>query len=441
MARSGIAAANLLAKEGYSVTINDIKYEIDLQDQINQLYHKVEYVLGCTPDGLLRGRDFVVVSPGIPTHLPFFQKARELGIPIISEIELGYHYTKGAITAITGTNGKTTTTALVGEIFKKAGRPTIVAGNIGRAMTECVGETSVQSEMVLEVSSFQLEAIRDFCPRVSAVLNITPDHLDRHGDMEGYITAKKRIFENQRENDILILNDDNALTREIAKDATCKVMFFSRTHEVYCGSCIRNDRIVFIDEGIETIITSPDEVRIRGQHNQENALAAVAMACARGIEPHIIRHTLATFEGVEHRLESVDKVSNVRFINDSKGTNPDATIRAVESMEMPTILILGGYDKGVSFDELISRFTKYIEGVVVLGDTAQIIAENLDVRGYTNYQYGEDFKSAVRKAFAMARPGYNVLLSPACASFDMFKDFEERGRVFKGIVQTLKEEH
>jgi UDP-N-acetylmuramoylalanine--D-glutamate ligase len=439
-ARSGVGAAKLLCEKGANVTINDIKPRSLLKDQINMLVgYDVRYELEQKADEYVKDCDLIVVSPGVPTTLSFFDVAKDNGVKVIGEMELGYRFAKCPITAITGTNGKTTTTALLGAIYEKAGLNTFVAGNIGESIAACALETKKDDAMVLEVSSFQLETTDKFKPHVACILNIAPDHLDRHKTMEGYINAKTRIFLNQDENDYAVLNYNDKYTSSISKHIKSKILYFSLIDNVKNGVCIKSGKIVFCIEGKDdVVIARPEEIRLPGRHNLENSLAAICMAMAFGIEPHFVRHTLATFSGVEHRLETVSEINGIRFINDSKGTNPASTICAIESMETPTVLILGGYDKDIAFDELASKVTKSIESIVVLGQTSKKIADSLLASGYGSIYYAQDFKGAVYRAYELAKPGYTVLLSPACASYDMFNDYEERGRYFKKIVKKIE---
>ncbi len=441
LARSGIAAARLLASLGADVTINDAKKEDALGDALKPLEGLMfRKELGCAPDAFVQDQDLIVVSPGVPTELPFMEKARTLGIPVIAEAELGYRLAPCPMVAITGTNGKTTTTTLVGKIFEKAGYTTHVVGNIGLPITEAVPRMKPEDVIVMEVSSFMMETADSFRPRVSAILNITEDHLNRHHTMEVYTDMKCRIFENQRDDDVLVLNYDQEETRVLAERAKCRVLFFSHEAEVEAGVCVSGEHIVYRPgDGTEIKLGRPGEIRLPGKHNLENALAATAMTMAMGVNPAAVRYTLATFEGVEHRIERVTTISGVTFFNDSKGTNVDAALRAVWSMEAPTVLIAGGYDKHTDFAPLYRGFTDQIRHVVLIGDTAKQLAETAAAEGYTNISREGTFRDAVEAAYAIAKPGWNVLLSPACASFDMFKDYEERGRVFKEIVHSLKE--
>ncbi len=439
VARSGIGAANLLYKLGADVTINDIKNEDDLADQIGLVDDGIKIVLESKADKLVTDKDLIVVSPGIPTNLSFFSVAEELNIPVIGEVELAYSICRGKIAAVTGTNGKTTTTALVGAIFNKSGGDTYIVGNIGDAFSNKVLEMKEDSLIALEVSSFQLETIKSFKPGVSAILNITEDHLARHGSMEEYIRCKKRIFENQSKEDILVLNYDDEYTRNMINEGICKKVFFSKKEIDGNCVCVANEKIIIKDNQKIIEICDVNKVSLPGIHNLENILAAAAISYFYGVKPEAIAYTVQNFEPVEHRLEFVLEHRGIRYINDSKGTNTDSTISAVRAMNKPTIIILGGYDKGADFDPLVKEFNEYIKGVVVIGQTAEKIISNLKKRGFENYKRAKTLEDAVDKAVQMSTEGDNVLLSPACASYDMFKDFEERGKVFKDIVNTIKE--
>ena len=438
MAKSGIAAAKLLASEGWQVTVNDSKAGVDLSDLEG---FPVERVLGRSPDALVEDSDLIVVSPGVPLNLPFAEMAREMGKPLISELELGFRHLACPCAAVTGTNGKTTTVSLLGMILQRAGFTARVSGNIGDPLTGMVMGTRREDRMVIEVSSFMLEAVDTFRPKVSAILNITEDHLNRHGTMEQYIACKERIFANQREGDVLVLNYDDPITRAMARRAPCRVLFFSTRSKVPAGVCILEGRIAYIERKGSTpvLMGRPAEVRIPGEHNLSNAMAATAMAMAMGVSPQVVRYTLAAFEGVEHRIEYVATVGDVRYINDSKGTNVDSTLAAIRAMKLPTVLIAGGSDKHADFHPMIRGFGKNIRALVVMGQTGpQIEAAALD-EGFTRILRADDLHDAVAKAASIAGPGWNVLLSPACASFDMFRDYEERGHMFKELVYRLSE--
>jgi UDP-N-acetylmuramoylalanine--D-glutamate ligase len=328
----------------------------------------------------------------------------------------------------------------LGEIFKNAGRRTFVVGNIGTPYSGAAGEMKPGDVTVCEISSFMMETSRDFHPAICAVLNISEDHLNRHGTMEKYISLKERIFEKCTGDDVVVLNWDDPITKEMASRVKCKVAWFSSRNPVPFGAFVQSGNIVYGTPQDNKIVCAADEVYIPGEHNLKNALAATAMAMAAGIPAPVIRHTLRSFKGVEHRIEFVRELDGVRFINDSKGTNVDSSIQAVRAMNRPTVLILGGYDKHTDFTPLCQEIVKCpISRVVLIGDTAGQCEETLEKVGYHGWVHcGYDFKAAVEKAFELANPGGNVLLSPSCASFDMFKDYEERGRVFKDIVNKLE---
>lgn len=441
MARSGIAAARLLCELGAHVTISDLKEESAFDGQLAFL-HDMDcvFALGQAPDAYIPGQDMMVISPGIAWAKPFVQNAIAQGIEVIGELELGARFSRGELVAITGTNGKTTTTTLVGEIFKAAGRTTHVVGNIGYPITATAGGSTDADVTVAEVSSYQCEGISTFHPRVGAVLNITEDHIVRHGSMEVYIAMKRRIFANQTARDVAVFNYDDATCREMAKGLAAKVAWFSRKSEVERGAFVRDGQIVLAMDGKTQTVCRADEVFIPGPHNLENALAAVAITGAMGVSCEVMREVLRTFRGVEHRIETVRELDGVTWINDSKGTNVDSTQKAIATMTRPTVLILGGSDKKVSFDPLAETIAAapLIEHCVLIGDTAGQIRAALDRVGYTACTMtGYDFDACLATCRSLAKPGGCVLLSPACASFDMFKDYEDRGRIFKEKVMAL----
>ena len=441
MARSGVAAAKLLAKRGAVVTISDMKTEESFGGALDELK-----ALGCTfalgegPQKYLADQDMMILSPGIPVAKPFVQEAIAGGVEVIGELELGARMMRGGLCAITGTNGKTTTTTLVGELFRATGRPTHVVGNIGYPITADAGDMTDDDLTVAEVSSYQCETISTFHPHVGAVLNITEDHIARHGSMEAYIGMKRRIFANQTAEDWAVFNYDDPTCHEMAKGLAAKIAWFSRTQEVSCGVWVRDGMIVLNLGDGEKAICRADEVFIPGPHNLENALAAVTIAGAMGVAPALMAPVLRTFRGVEHRIETVRELDGVTWINDSKGTNVDSTQKAIATMTRPTVLILGGSDKKVSFDPLAQTIIEapQIEHCVLIGDTAEQIRTALERVGYTAYTMtGYDFDACLAACRSLARPGGCVLLSPACASFDMFKDYEDRGRIFKEKVMAL----
>lgn len=436
MAASGISAAKLLLQEGAEVTLYDAKpmenFDLgSLKDRCNCLF-------GGDPTDAVEKMDMLVLSPGVPTRLGFIQKAYELGKEVIAEIELGYQCSRADYVCISGTNGKTTTTALTGEIFKNAGESTYVLGNIGTPICEYAGETKSGDIVVAETAALQLETTTTFRPRACALLNLTEDHMDRFLTMEYYTACKMKMFANQQEGDYAVFNYDDLPTRaEAEKIEKASVIFFSRKEKVR-GAYVENGRIVFNDGVRHAEICDASEVRIPGPHNLENALAAVCLAMVMGICPEVIAHTLKTFAGVEHRLEYVRTLNGIEYINDSKGTNPDSTIKAIETMTRPTVIILGGYDKHSDFMPMFEKFTDKITGLVILGVTAQKIRACADQIGFRNYAMVDTFEEAIYRAREMCEPGGTVLLSPACASWDMFKNFEQRGEIFKDIVNKME---
>ncbi|MBR2860539.1 MAG: UDP-N-acetylmuramoyl-L-alanine--D-glutamate ligase [Clostridia bacterium] len=438
MARSGIAAAPVLKSLGAKVILNDSKPENQLEGLENLDKNDYEFRLGEKPDELVDKADLIVISPSVPLTLPYAEKAKAQGKEVLAEIELAYRLCKGTTVAITGTNGKTTTTTLTGEIFKTAERGCFVVGNIGEPYIAHSLEATKDDVMVAEISSYQLEGISQFKPKAAALLNITEDHMIRHKTMENYIAAKLRVFENQTKDDYSVLNFDDETVRACADRVPGTVVYFSRKEALKQGAFVRDNKVVFAFRGAEQEVCSVDEIKIKGPHNLENALAATALTMLCGASAQAVAQTLKTFTGVEHRIETVCVKDGVTYINDSKGTNPDSTIKAIETMTAPTVLLLGGYDKGGSFDSLFEAFTENIKHTVFLGVTAPRLKEAADAFGWKNYTVvSGSFEEAVSEARKNASDGYNVLLSPACASFDMFKDFEERGRVFKEIVNNF----
>ena len=440
MARSGIAAAELLLSHGAIPILYDAKKPNQFGEELAPLRGTAcEFHLGEDPFILMENSDLVVISPGVPIDSPIAKAARENGIPLIGELELGYSLSQGELLAVSGTNGKTTTVTLLGKMFENAGRVTHVAGNIGYPLSAAALNSKKGDVIVAEVSSFQLESIKTFHPCVAALLNITEDHLNRHGTMEQYIRVKQRIFENQNADDIAVLNMEDPVLFKMADKMKARVAFFSRIHEVENGACVENGKIIWRWDGVVKPICDADQILIPGPHNLENALAATAMASARGVPPAVIRHTLQSFSGVEHRIEKVRVLEGVTYINDSKGTNVDSTIKAVQSMKAPTVLILGGYDKHTDFMPLCREIlaSGMSHHTVVMGETARQITQTLEETGYQKITQAFSLEDAVQKARQLAVSGGNVLLSPACASFDMFQDYEERGRIFKQIVNTL----
>ena len=441
MARSGVAAAQLLRASGAVVTVNDSKTEEELGQQLSPLEGlQVERRFGCGAMELLEGKDCLVISPGIPDTAPFVVKAKEMGIYVIGELELAAQLGKGILVAVTGTNGKTTTVSLLGEIFANAGKVTHVVGNIGYPYSLAAMVSTKEDVTVCEVSSFQMETADTFHPRVAVLTNLTEDHLNRHGTMEVYISLKMRMFANQDARDFAVFNADDPAQEKLWGQVKSRVLKFSRRKELEAGAFVRDGEIWFALDGRERRICGADEVRIPGPHNLENALAAVCAAAALNVPGPVIRHTLKTFRGVEHRIESVRELDGIEYINDSKGTNVDSTIKAVQTMTRPTVILLGGYDKHTSFDPLAREMadTPQMIHAVVMGETAEVIRCSLERAGFHRITSAQTLREAVETARSLAPEGGCVLLSPACASFDMFRDYEERGRIFKEIVMGLQ---
>ncbi len=443
MARSGVAAAQLLVKHGALVTVNDSKTREQLGDVLSPLEQlPVRWALGCPAMDVLAGQDVLVISPGIPDSVPFVKKAKADGIYVIGEVELAYQLTPGQLVAVTGTNGKTTTVSLLGEIFANAGKTTHVVGNIGYPYS-LAGLTSKQDDVIVcEISSFQMETADTFHPKVAALLNITEDHLNRHGDMATYTAMKMRIFQRQTAEDYAVFNDDDPALQPLIPQVKSHVLLFSRKHEVPEGAFARDGKVVLRLNNQEQTVCAADEIYIPGPHNLENALAAVCVAGAMGVSTEVLKHTLQTFKGVEHRIEFVRELEGIRYINDSKGTNVDSTIKAVQTMTRPTAIILGGYDKHCDFTPMVKEMlaSPMIREAVLIGVTADQIQATLLKEGFdaNRIHRAATLEDAVQQCRALAEDGWNVLLSPACASFDMFSDYEARGRIFKEIVAGLK---
>lgn len=439
MGKSGIAAIQAMLKLGAQVTVQDSKKPEDIDGQLlNFLTGKgLELCLGQIPEDI-ESFDMLILSPGVTPELEFIQKANEAGAEIVGELEIAYRIARGNFVAITGTNGKTTTTTLVGEIFKKAGRSTYVVGNIGVAVISKALETKEEDWLITETSSFQLQTAKYFKPIVSAILNITPDHLNRHHTMENYGVAKANIFANQDENGYCIINRDDELSYRLAKNCKAKVVYFSSTRELEVGAFLKNDRLVIANEKNESIdLCHRDDLQIIGKHNVENALAASAICYFSGIDVEVIRESLKSFGGVEHRIEYCGQLNGVSFYNDSKATNVDAAITALKSIKKNILLIAGGEGKDQNFDELIKSFDGSVKHMMLLGKDASVIGEAADKYDFKDYTYCNNMEDCVKDAFKIAEEGDTILLSPACASWDMYENFEQRGRHFKEIVARL----
>ncbi len=441
MARSGVGAAQLLCKAGAQVTVNDSKKREELKTDLSPLDTlPVTWALGQGAEALLDGTDVLVISPGIPDTAPFVQKARAMGVYVIGEVELASQLAPGMLVAITGTNGKTTTTTLTAEMFRASGKKSFAVGNIGESYAAAGLVSRAEDVMVCEISSFQMETADTFHPKAAAFLNLTEDHLNRHGTMEVYAAMKMRVFQNQTPDDVAVFNADDPALEKLIPQVKAQVMLFSRKREVEQGAFVRNGMVTVRWQGREETVCPAAEIRIPGPHNLENALAAVCLACSMGVKAETLAQTLRSFAGVEHRIEYVRTLRGVRYINDSKGTNVDSTIRAVQTMTRPTVIILGGSDKHCDFTPLVKEMlaSPMMREAVVLGVTADQIEDTLRRHGFTAIRRAHSMEEAVQLCQNDARDGWNVLLSPACASFDMFSDYEERGRVFKRLVNELK---
>ena len=438
LGKSGVASALFLKAHGAQVTVSDTKSGDELRNEIPVLLdHGITVETGGHGDRTFRGQDLIVVSPGVPVDAPPLVQARALGEAVIGEIELAAQFLPGPIVAITGSNGKTTTTTLTGEILTAAGLPTLVGGNIGTPAISLAGRANPETVIVLEISSFQLETIQTFRPKIAVVLNVTPDHLDRHRTFEVYVDAKARIFENQQDTDFAVLNADDPTCATLGSRTRAQVFWFSRQKEVQRGSWVRDGNIVFRDAKGQREIMQVSEIPLKGAHNLENVLAAVSAGVLMGCAPDKIRQAVLDFKAVEHRLEFVATIRGVDYYNDSKATNVDATIKALESFPANIHLILGGKDKGSDYTVLNELLRQRVKRVYTIGAAAAKIESQ--IKG-PEIVHAETLENAIRKANATAQSGDIVLLAPACASFDQFKNYEHRGQMFKEIVRGLASE-
>lgn len=438
---SGIAAVKVLQRLAADVVLYDGNEKLDITEIQKKLPEDFDgqILIGELPLEVLNTLELAIVSPGVPTDLDIVQQIREKQIPIWGEVELAYHFSKGKIAAITGTNGKTTTTTIVGEIMKAYYKSVFVVGNIGVPYTEVVLNTNEDSITVAEMSSFQLETITSFKPDVSAILNITPDHLNRHHKMENYIKSKVNVTLNQDKSDVCVLNYEDEVLRKLGEKLVAKVIYFSSLHKLKNGIYLEEDKIIYSADNEKTIICNTNELNIFGRHSYENVMAAVAMSISLGVPFDCIRTAIKNFVAVEHRIEFVTTKNGVKYYNDSKGTNPDASMKAIESMPTPTLLIAGGYDKGSEYDEWLDTFDGKVRYLVLLGQTRDKIAATARRHGFYDIIMVETLEEAVEACAAKANRGDSVLLSPACASWGMFKNYEERGRLFKEFVRKLED--
>jgi UDP-N-acetylmuramoylalanine--D-glutamate ligase len=440
LGRSGVASAIFLQEHGAKVIVSDSKSEVQLQSEVPALLDRgISIETGHHGERTFRDQDLIVVSPGVPSDQPQLQHARSLGIPVIGEVELAFRFLQGKVLAITGSNGKTTTTTLVGEILAKSGtksgKKTLVGGNIGTPVISLAGQSTPDSQTVLEISSFQLESIEQFRPWIATILNITPDHLDRHHTFQAYVDAKARIFENQQASDFAILNADDPTCVALKEKIKASLLWFSRKQLVENGAFLKGDQIIFRQNGQEQAVLSRSDIQLKGEHNLENVLAAVAMSMVAGCTPQQVRDAVKDFRAVEHRLELVATINGVTFYNDSKATNVDATVKALESFPGNIHIILGGKDKGSDYTVLNPLLHERVKRVYLIGAASDKIVSH--IKNATELVRSGTLERAVRQAFEAAKSGDVVLLAPACASFDQFNSYEHRGRVFKELVRSL----
>lgn len=437
-ARSGVASAEYLLSIGKQIVISDMNTKL-AEDVETQLGHaSVSYVWGKQPDVAALQPELIVMSPGVPLSIPPVVKARELGIPVISEPELAFRYSDVSFVAITGTNGKTTTTTLTAFLLEKEGRKVVAGGNIGLPLISQCPQMSANDIVVAEMSSFQLESVDSFCPKVAVVMNLTPDHLDRHKTMEAYAAAKANIFKNQGPEEYLLLNKDDAIVAAMAAGAKSHVYYFSQQEILDEGIWLEDGNLVYrLDKnGAPQVLIPAAEIGIVGSHNWQNAMAASLAALLMGQQSEIIAERLRAFKGVAHRMEPVATIDGVLYVNDSKGTNPDSTEKALGSYgERPIVLIAGGRNKGSDMAVLVPLMRAHCRGVVLVGEATGDFIDAFARTGYTDYVCADSFEDAVAKAREMAQSGDVVLLSPACASWDMFDNFEQRGDLFKELVK------
>lgn len=439
MGKSGKAAISVLLGIGAKLSVQDAnsaeKFDREFIEYLDR--NNIAKYLGKIPSDMSQF-DLMVLSPGVPTDLELVQRAKNEGVEVIGELELAYRITKGKYVAITGTNGKTTTTTLVGEIFKEAGRDTFVVGNIGNPVVSEAVDSNADSWMVAEVSSFQLETVSEFKPKVSAILNLTPDHLNRHKTMEAYGEAKAAIFRKQTEDDYLVINYDDKLCYSLAENCKAQIIPFSRLEELENGAFLVGEILVLQVDGKRYEICKVEDLKIIGDHNIENVLAAAAICYYAGIEMSVISKTIKAFPGVEHRIEFCGEVAGAKYYNDSKGTNVDASVIAIKALKKNIILIAGGDGKSQDFTDLANHMVSSVKALVLLGRDAPIIEEAARKAGFTEIYNEKDMQSVVRKCYELSKPGDNILLSPACASWDMYPNFEVRGEDFKTCVKELE---
>ena len=434
---SGIAAAEVLRDQGAAVRLADgqDRSHIKAKDELGAIEGKVELALGCQDESLLAATELLILSPGISIHHPLVKAAQSRDIPVWSEIELAGRLCQAPILAVTGTNGKTTTTTLLGEMMHTTFAEVVTGGNIGTALSKEVQHVTPAGRVVAEISSFQLEGIHTFHPHIAVILNLTPDHIDRHGSFEGYGAAKEKIFANQTGEDFLVLNADDPAVRNMATRAKSRICFFSRQRELSEGAFVAGDVIRLRWNGHEESVCAIGEMKLFGGHNVENALAACAVAYLAGVSPARMAGVLRTFSGVEHRIEPVATIADVKYYNDSKATNPESSIKALEAFAGHVILIAGGRDKNTDLTEFMRLVKEKVDLLILIGEAAERFAAAARDAGYGKVIRAGTFAEAVEIAHKTAKPPQVVLLSPACASYDMFDNYEQRGRIFKEMVR------
>ncbi|MDO4206873.1 MAG: UDP-N-acetylmuramoyl-L-alanine--D-glutamate ligase, partial [Lachnospiraceae bacterium] len=439
MGVSGKGVAKLLSHLDVSMVLYDGNTDLDKEALLNELNLKgrAEVVTGELNEKSFEGIDILALSPGISINAPYVKMAQDCGVKVLGEVEIAYEISKGRLAAITGTNGKTTTTALTGEIMKAAFEKVFVVGNIGTSFASVATETTDDCVIVAEISSFQLESMEEFHPEVSAILNLTPDHLDRHGTFENYAMTKLSITDRQTADETCVINYDDEYLREISRNITPHICYFSLKEDLAEGIVLDGDVITYKKGGEVTPIINRYDMNLLGDHNVENVMAACGIALAMGVDLDVIRETVRNFKAVEHRIEYVCTKNGVKYYNDSKGTNTDAAAKAIGSMTSPTVLIAGGYDKGVDFTDWIMGFNGKVKDMILIGQTAEKIKETAISCGFTNIHMCEDLTEAVKRASELAVDGDCVLLSPACASWGQFKSYEQRGNLFKKLAKEL----
>lgn len=436
---SGIAAARLCSGKKAQVILydgNDKLKEEEIKEKLGSSLD-IQIILGELKEEVMKNIDLLILSPGVPTDLEFVNTIRAYGIPIWGEVELAFQFSKGKIAAITGTNGKTTTTALVGEIMKTYYESVFVVGNIGIPYTQMVSDMKDSSVTVAEMSSFQLETVHEFRANVSAILNISPDHLNRHHTMDCYIEAKCNVTKNQTEEDTCVLNYEDEVLREFGKTLKSKVIYFSSVRKIENGIYLDEGEIKLNQNGEETMLCNIRQLKLLGTHNYENIMAGIAIGMSLSVPMQCIIKAITDFTAVEHRIEYVTEKNGIKYYNDSKGTNPDAAIKGIEAMITPTLLIGGGYDKDSEYDQWINAFNGKVKYLVLIGQTKEKIAETAKRLGFHQIIMADTLEEAVQVCAQKAEMGDSVLLSPACASWGMFPNYEERGRIFKELVKQL----